>query len=123
MGIVHHSNYPVWFEAGRGDFLKKCGFSYGAIEDRGIMLPLYELNCRFLSPARYEDKILVVTKLKKLTGVRIVFAYKVYNRADNRLLADGETSHAWVNTDMRPVNAGKIIPEVYAKLREIAGDG
>ena len=52
MGIVHHSNYAVWFEAGRTDFFKKVGFSYKEIEGRGILLPLYEMNCKFKSPAR-----------------------------------------------------------------------
>jgi acyl-CoA thioester hydrolase len=36
MGIVHHSNYPVWFEAGRTDFIKALGMPYSVIEERGI---------------------------------------------------------------------------------------
>ena len=26
MGIVHHSVYPIWFECGRTDFIKKVGY-------------------------------------------------------------------------------------------------
>jgi acyl-CoA thioester hydrolase len=68
MGIVHHSNYAVWFEAGRTDFLKQTGVSYSEVEARGVLLPLYEITCRFKSPARYEDEVAVVTRIKELSG-------------------------------------------------------
>jgi len=47
MGIVHHSNYPIWFEAARTDFIKNLGMSYSKIEERGFMLPLIGtyINC------------------------------------------------------------------------------
>jgi acyl-CoA thioester hydrolase len=47
MGIVHHSNYPIWFEMGRTEYIKEAGISYSEIEARGSMLPL------FIPPARY----------------------------------------------------------------------
>jgi len=56
MGIVHHSNYPVWFEAGRTDFIKGIGLPYSKIEEKGILLPLIELKCCYRGAARYEDE-------------------------------------------------------------------
>ncbi len=76
MGIVHHSNYAVWFEAGRTEFFTKLGLSIREIEKRGILLPLYEMNCRFKSPARYEDEIIVKTKLDSIAKVRVIFSYR-----------------------------------------------
>lgn len=40
MGIVHHSNYTVWFEAGRTEFLKYAGVLNSSIEAKGVLLPL-----------------------------------------------------------------------------------
>jgi len=116
MGIIHHSNYAVWFEAGRTDFFKKVGFSYKEIEGRGILLPLYEMNCKFKSPARYEDEITIKTSLKEITKVRVVFSYKVINDLDGKLLSLGETMHGWTNKDLKLINAEKAIPEVYYLL-------
>lgn len=113
MGIIHHSNYAVWFEAGRTDFFKKIGFSYKEIEGRGILLPLYEMNCKFKSPARYEDEITIKTSLKEITKVRVIFSYKVINDLDGKLLSLGETMHGWTNRDLKLINAEKTIPEVY----------
>ena len=47
MGVVHHSNYPVWFEAEQDRFYKKNGLPYSAIEESGAMLPLLELKCTY----------------------------------------------------------------------------
>jgi len=118
MGIIHHSNYAVWFEAGRTDFFKKAGISNTKIEEKGILLPLYELNCQFKSPARYEDEILVITNLKSLSRVRMSFVYQVLNAENNKLLAIGETMHAWTDKALKPVNAEKIVPDVYSILSQ-----
>lgn len=119
MGIIHHSNYAVWFEAGRTDFLKKAGLSNTSIEARGILLPLYEMNCQFKSPARYEDEIMVITRLKHISPVRMSFSYDVINAANHKLLATGETLHAWTDKVLKPVNAVKTIPDVYSILSKV----
>lgn len=116
MGIVHHSNYAIWFEAGRTDFLKKSGVTYSSLEAKGILLPLYEMNCKFISPAKYEDEIIVITKLKFLSRVRIHFSYRVINTKSSKLLATGETMHAWTNKEMKPINPEKAIPDIFLML-------
>jgi acyl-CoA thioester hydrolase len=120
MGIVHHSNYAVWFEAGRGDFLKKAGVSYSEVEKRGLWLPLYELTCRYKSPARYEDELIIRTRVKELTRVRLVLSYEVVRRCDHKLLATGETLHAFTGPDLKPLNVEKALPDVYALLKVCA---
>ena len=119
MGIVHHSNYTVWFEVGRINFLKNIGASNSGIESRGVLLPLYEMNCKYKSPARYENEILVITYLKSLSRVRISFSYQVLNAETNQLLAVGETKHAWTDKSLKPINAERSIPEVYSILSKI----
>lgn len=122
MGIVHHSNYPIWFEAGRTDFIKQAGISYSALESLGVLLPLYEVTCRFKSPALYEDEVAVITSLKALSCVRIILSYEVINVKTNALLATGETLHAFTGTSLKPINAQRVIPEVYAMLSACQGD-
>lgn len=119
MGIVHHSNYAIWFEAGRTDFLKNAGVSNSSIEAKGILLPLYEMNCKFISPAKYEDEVAVITSIKSTSRARISFTYKVMNANTGKLLAAGETMHAWTDKALKPMNAEKIIPEVYLVLNQM----
>ncbi len=119
MGIIHHSVYAVWFEAGRTDFLKKAGFSYRDIEAKGILLPLYGLECRFISPAFYEDEIIIYTSLKKATNYRLIFAYRAVNAADSKLLATGETMLACTDRSLKPRNMAKVVPEIFDALKKL----
>ena len=97
MGVVHHSVYAVWFEAGRTDFLKILGNSNTLIESKGVILPLYEMSCKFISPVKYEDEVFVITELKKVTRARIIFMYQIVDILTNQICTTGETMHAWTN--------------------------
>lgn len=114
MGIVHHSNYAIWFEAGRTDFIRKAGLSYSEIEEKGIMLPLIELKCNFKYPANYEDELIIKTNVKEMTGTRIRFYYEVVKNTEKPvILSTGETMHVWTDKNLKPVNLKKYSSELY----------
>lgn len=113
MGIAHHSNYPIWYEAARTDFIKGAGISYSEVEKRGYMLPLLELKSCYKKPAKYEDQLFIITKIKDLSFTRITFYYEVYNKNENTLINYGETMHVWTDKNLKPVNMKKCAPEIY----------
>lgn len=118
MGVAHHSNYPIWFEVGRTDFIKKMGLPYTIIEENGAMLPLLELKCTYKSSAKYEDEIVVKTRIKEYTGARIRFHYEVSKAGDEKPIAEGETLHCWTNRDLKPVNIKKYRPEIFKLIEK-----
>ena len=114
MGIVHHSNYAVWFEAGRTELINNCGISYSEVESKGILLPLLELNCKFISSSTYEDKIIVRTHIKSYSKTRLNFYYEVFKEQDmTKPITTGETVHVWTNSELKPINLQKHFPELY----------
>ena len=113
MGIVYYANYLVWFEAARTDFLKSIGIPYRELEKSGIFLPVAEAFCKYLSPAYYEDEIIVETYLSKIGNASIEISYKV--KREDKVIATGYTKHACTNKE------GKIqrIPEnIKEKLKK-----
>lgn len=115
MGIIHHSVYPVWFEAARTEYIKTAGITYTQLEKQGIMLPLADLSCRYIRPVHYEDEVIIVTDILKVSAAKIVFGYKVF--LDNELMAQGSTTHGFVSSQtFRPVNLKKLMPDFYEKL-------
>ena len=123
MGIVHHSNYPIWFEAGRTEFIKKWGYTYSDIEAKGIMLPLLELKAKYINPAMYEDKIIVRTSVKEFSKTKLIFYYEVYKLDNmNKPITTGETMHVWTNTNLKPINLSKIYPELYSTISQNASN-
>ena len=63
MGIAHHSNYPIWYEAGRTDYIKLFDMTYTQIEEEGVLMPLTNLHCTFIKPAKYLIESLVKESL------------------------------------------------------------
>jgi acyl-CoA thioester hydrolase len=79
MGVVYHGNYAQYFEMGRTDWLREMGFSYRAMEDGGVMLPVISLRLNYKKSARYDDLIKVKTRLVKLPTAKIEFDYEIVN--------------------------------------------
>ena len=118
MGIAHHSNYAVWFEAARTEYIKSLGISYTRIEELGLMLPLRSLKCEYLKPAKYEDRIIIRTSIKEFNGIRITFGYQVFKKEDGSLLATGETEHVWTDHRLKPCNLKRKNIEIYNLIQE-----
>src|SRR5271169_3789144 len=98
MGIVYYANYLVWFEIGRVELLRSLGLAYSQLEkEHQCILPVVEAICRYRSPARYDDRILIEARPALLRGSVIRFAYRILRKhpdgAEPELLAEGETTH------------------------------
>ena len=113
MGIVHHSNYLVWFELGRSEFCRVRGFSYRDMEEKdNALLVVAEVYCRHKSPAYYEDVLTVLTSLGEVRSRSIRFIYEIYRKSDNTLVAEGETLHL-VTDENKKV---RTLPENYKMM-------
>ena len=117
-GVVHHSNYLVWFELARVEFLERFAGGYQRLRDQGIESLLIEAHVRFISPARFDDRLVVHSRCLDVRGARFRFEYAV--ERDGTLLAEGSTAHGTVDAaTMRPTRtpqwlvdaiAGRVIP-------------
>lgn len=109
MSYVHHGNYASYFEMGRLEWLRSKGISYKEMEENGVMLPVYALSTRFVSPAKYDDLLTITTRLKETPSVRISFEYEIHNESE-KLIATGETTLVFVNMKTgRPMKAPAYI--------------
>ena len=79
MGVVHHGNYPQYLEIARLDWLNELDVSYKSMEEEGIMLPVYELNLKYIKPITFDENICIETRLRELPNVKIIFEYLVFN--------------------------------------------
>lgn len=101
-GIVHHSNYLVWFEEGRSDYLRQQGLNYSDFEKSGFFVVVVEATARYKAPAYYEDRLRIRTTLARAQGKILEFRYEVVNQ-QGTLLAEGKTVHVVLGPDRRPV--------------------
>jgi acyl-CoA thioester hydrolase len=117
MGVVYYANYLVWMEVGRVDLCKALGFNYGDMErDDGVLLAVAEACCRYLSPARYDDEVIVKTWIEEAHTRMATFAYEMRLAEGDRKLATGHTRHIFVNREMRRTR----LPEKYHAMFGLA---
>jgi acyl-CoA thioester hydrolase len=95
MGVVYYANYLVWMEVGRVELCKALGFDYRDMERDGVLMAVAEANCRYLSPARFDDEVVVKTWIAEANFRVIQFAYEMRLTADDRKLASGFTRHTF----------------------------
>jgi len=116
MGVVYHTNYLVWCEVGRTDFIRARGMSYADIERAGIGLAVTELSARFHSAARYDNLIRVRTTLADIRSRGISFDYVITNAETGERLVTART--ALVSIDRH----GKLValPQAIRALFETA---
>jgi acyl-CoA thioester hydrolase len=112
MGVVYYSNFLIWFEIGRVELLRQLGFDYKTMEiDDDCFIPVVEANCRYKSPARYDDELIIETSVTGVRGAVLKFRYRVVRVGDQQLLAEGETTH--VVTDGKLIK--RALPDKYVQ--------
>ncbi len=110
MGVVHHASYLIWMEVARVEYCRQAGFRYKDLEnDHGVLLAVTEVDCRYLSPARYDDEIEIETIVTRAHHRAITFQYEMRTvpsagASDEkaRRIATGHTSHMFLNRELRP---------------------
>lgn len=107
MGIAHHSNTIIWFEEGRSSLLRCVGYPYSQIEQAGFYLTVAEVMARYVTPARYEDLLIIRTRLGALRSRGIRFDYQIVRARDSLVLAGGYSQHICITHAGQPTR----IPE------------
>lgn len=112
MGVAYYANYFIWCEIGRVELLRQLGFEYKQMEiEHNCHLPVVEASCRYKSPARYDEEIVIETRVAAVRSSVIKFAYRLLCVRDAApvLLAEAETVHVVVDRNMQKC----AMPEPY----------
>ena len=109
MGVVHHGNYPQYLEIARLEWLSTLGISYKSMEEEGIMLPVYELNLKYIKPVTFDENITIETRLQKTPNVKIIFDYSVFNEQGELVTSATSTLVFMDSKTRRPVRCPQYI--------------
>jgi acyl-CoA thioester hydrolase len=115
MGFVYNANYFKWFEIGRSEMLRAMGISYKSVEANGCYLPVSEMYCKFNSPSRYDDILLIETSIDKRYRAGMKFDYQIFSENGDKLLASGFTKHACMDNSGCVVRPPKFLMDIIEK--------
>jgi acyl-CoA thioester hydrolase len=113
MGVVHHSSYVVWFEAGRVAWMAAAGMPYAEVGATGHHFAVTAIQAQYRAAARFGDVVRVITRLTRLRSRHVTFAYEVRHATSNERLATGSSEHICVDLEGR---MAKIPEGVVARL-------
>lgn len=114
-GVVYYANYLRYFERGRTEFLRERGVSLTDCHDKGIVFVVTRAEVEYLSPGRYNDLLLLDTRLTDTSGVTMTFRHEMKREGSEKELVRGSVVLASVNRDGRPV---KLPEDIRARLEK-----
>jgi acyl-CoA thioester hydrolase len=95
MGYLHHSVYAVYFEIGRTELFRANGGSYREFEEQGLFFVVVQLNCKYHLPARFDDLLVLKTRVARVTPAKLEHAYEVWR--DGQLLTSAQSVVACID--------------------------
>lgn len=109
MGYVYYGKYAEYFEVGRAELIRTLGITYKAVEERGILMPVADLEIRYRRPAFYDDVLTIHTTVPEKPRSSFLTEYAIYNAGDE-LLVTGKVRLAFIDqARMLPVRAPDFV--------------
>ena len=122
MGYAHHAAAATWFELGRVVWLRERGLPYGKLEAEGVLLPVIRLEIQYAAPGRFEDLIVIQTRLLKAGHSRLIFENRVLREGVEcgapELLVEGRVHLACVDSTGRVRRLPKSVRQVLRRPAE-----
>ena len=113
--VVYYANYFRWFESGRRELFRSLKINYIDLDKKGIITPVVEAHCNYFHPARYDDVVVIETRISDVKEKSIKFDYKIFRKEDRKLLATGHTINVFV--DKKKMKSMKIPDDLRKNIK------
>ena len=98
--IVYYPNYFDWFDRGSHQLFEEAGVSLRVLEERlGILTPIVDVQCRFASPARWDDEIDIASEVTRWGSRSFTVTHRITQSATGDLVAEGAESRVCVRPE------------------------
>ena len=112
MGYVYYGRYASYYEVARVELFRSLGFSYKNLEEEGIGMPVIDMDTKYLLPIKYDEEIIIKTRIEELPSSKIIFYYDIFNK-ENNLANSAKTTLTFINlSSKKPVRIPKELLEL-----------
>ena len=123
MGIIHQTNYMKWMEEARMDLMDQLGLGYKQMETMEIISPMLSVSINYRGVIRFDDTIIIKTRLTKYDGVMMEIEYTMYDKKTGEIRATASSSHCFLNRTGARISLKRIYPELDTKFFEFKNEG
>ena len=118
-GIIHHSNYLNWMEDARMNLMEQIGLSYKQMETMEINSPVVSLSIEYRSDVKFDDTVVIDTKLISYDGYNMEVAYRMYDKETGEDRVVAKSKHCFVNKSGMAISLKRKYPELDTKFFEM----
>ncbi|MDW3647653.1 MAG: thioesterase family protein [Bacteroidia bacterium] len=109
MAYVYYGKYAEYFEVGRVELIRSIGITYKEIEEKGILMPVADLEVHYKFPARYDELLKIKTTIPEKPRASFLTEYEIFNE-EGKLVVTGKVKLAFFDKErLRPVRAPKFV--------------
>ena len=112
-GIVYHANYLKYFERARTQFLIDQNISQISLASSSLAFVIRDINLRYLTPAKLEDKLVVCSSVQCISRARLLFSQQIINPKNDTIICRGEIEVCFLDLAK---NKPKSFPEKLLKI-------
>ena len=112
-GIVYHANYLKYFERARTQFLIDQNISQISLASSSLAFVIRDINLRYLTPAKLEDKLVVSSSVQCISRARLLFSQQIINPKNDTIICRGEIEVCFLDLSK---NKPKSFPENLLKI-------
>ena len=99
VNIVWHGNYVKYLENGRESFGKKYEIGYMDIYNNGYVVPIVDIQIRYLDMVKLNETILIETKYIPSKSAKLIFNYTIYRKSDMAIVAEASTTQLFMTRE------------------------
>lgn len=101
MKYAYNGKYFEYFEVGRTEMMREVGLPYDVIEKNGIFMPVIETKIHFISPAFYDELLLIETRVEKLPTAKVHIDHIIKVEKRNVVICEGYVELAFLDAKTR----------------------
>lgn len=115
--IVHNSQYLVYFEVGRVEYLRAAGYGYDEMVSHGMEFVLVSSHIDYRYPARFDEKLIISVAIDWIKTSSFKFIYTITETTSDKRIAEGYTIHATLDGEsMKPIPLPEDIRNLFVKF-------
>ena len=89
-GVVYYANYLKYFERARTEMIYSLGYDHKKLNQSDVYIVVRSCHTDYEKPVKFEEEVSVVTKLSKISPVRINLTQSVNVNNEVRVTANVE---------------------------------
>ena len=95
--VVWHGHFVRYFEDGREAFGKQYSLGYLDIYEKGLAVPLIDLQVNFKRILEYGDNAIIETTFINSPAAKLIFEYKIFSAKHGYIACTGKTTQVFMD--------------------------